>query len=264
MGKNRTYLRTVAGSQDSPSSRSTLRRYPFPSAALARICATLFICILVGASFYPRHTTADSLLLVGPLAVRSLTASSRGSFIFLSSLSDEDHGTKPKPAYNIDAEMEQQINRGLARAKSLIEKSKAKLKAREEADEVRQQQEQQLGSETTPSASTAAVAATPFFVTRTVDREQRMIKAKDEKTGLITADGEAMAAISEQEDWEARPLSEVFTSEIGEKADIYSVVSKQLSQRDVAASIFNLRRQLQLEDYQRIFDKKNYFIGEDV
>jgi hypothetical protein len=202
--------------------------------------------------------------------VRSSVSASRGSSFLSSSLSDEEDSTKPKkPAYNIDAEMEQQINRGLARAKSLIEKSKAKLKAREQVaaeNEVRQQQEQQqLGSETTPSASTAAVAAaTPFFVTRTVDREQRMIKAKDEKTGLITADGEAMAAISEQEDWEARPLSEVFTSEIGEKADIYSVVSQQLSQRDVAASIFNLRRQLQLEDYQRIFDKKNYFIGEDV
>jgi hypothetical protein len=223
----------------------------FCSSFERRMRRTIFICAMVGATFNLRHT-ADGLLLVGPLAaMRSTSSSSRGSssssssFMSLSS-EDADDKQKNKATYDNDAELDRQISSSLARAKALIEKSK--------------------GSETTTSlsSSSSSTADMPYFATMTVDREQRMIKAKDAKTGLITADGEAMAAISEQEVWEARPLSEVFQSEVGEKEDIYSLVSQQLNQRDVAASVVNLRKQLQQEDYQRIFDKQNYFIGEDV
>lgn len=141
---------------------------------------------------------------------------------------------------------ELQINKGLAKAKLLIEKSKAKLKAQDESKE---------------QCDTSSTL--PFFAKLSVDRKS-VVKAVDEKTGLITADGDAMAAISEQEEWEVRPLYEVFKSEVGEKEDVYSIASQQLAQRDVAASIWNLRKNLQKEDYQRIFDKRNRFIGEDV
>ena len=79
----------------------------------------------------------------------------------------------------------------------------------------------------------------------------------DENTGLFTTDGDKMAELSEEEEWESRPLLEVFESEIEDTS------SSVLNERDVAASIFNLRKTLQMEDYRKIFDKRNRFIGED-
>mmetsp|Transcript_11998 Transcript_11998/g.20342 ORF Transcript_11998/g.20342 Transcript_11998/m.20342 type:complete len:100 (+) Transcript_11998:332-631(+) len=91
-----------------------------------------------------------------------------------------------------------------------------------------------------------------------------VIKSRDEKTGLITTDGEKMAQLSEDEKWEERSLNEVFQSEVGEAEDVYSMAAQQLADRDVAMSIFNLRKSMMNEDYRAIFDKKNRFIGEDT
>ena len=135
------------------------------------------------------------------------------------------------------------------RAREVLEKSKAKLAAREE-------------EEGGPAAAAAGAGETPFFARRSLSRDVA-VKSRDAETGLITADGEALAAISEQEDWEMRPLNEVFENEMSENEDVYSLASQQLAQRDVAQSVWNLRKQLQTEDYQRIFDKRNRFIGED-
>lgn len=134
------------------------------------------------------------------------------------------------------------------RARAVLEKSKAKLAKQEERSAV-----------TTATKKTAA--ETPFFAQRSVNRD-RVVKSKDDETGLITADGEVMAAISEQEDWEMRSLSEVFENETDESGDVYSLASQQLAERDVAASVWNLRKQLQTDDYLKIFDKRNRFIGE--
>jgi hypothetical protein len=65
-----------------------------------------------------------------------------------------------------------------------------------------------------------------------------------------------MAKLSEEEEWESRSLLEVFQNERGPAKE------HKLADRDVAASIFNLRRVLQTEDFQRIFDQRNRFIGE--
>lgn len=141
-------------------------------------------------------------------------------------------------------DLDREINEGLEKAKSLLKKSKAKLEKNEQA--------------------AAIEAAVPFFATskRTVSR-QGVVKSIDEATGLVTADGERMAAVSEAEDWEFRTLDDVFQNEMGSKEDVYSVASKQLADRDVAASMYNLRKELHNEDYRRIFDKRNRFIGED-
>jgi len=159
----------------------------------------------------------------------------------------------------------------LERAKAILAKSKEKLAEKE-------QQELLNGSAATATATPngaangAANGATngeepslPFFASRVVPPQRRretVIKTMDEMTGLITTDGEKMATLSEQEEWELRGLLEVFENEI-EGDDVYSMASKQLAERDVAASIWNLRKTLQTEDYQRIFDRKNFFIGED-
>jgi len=127
------------------------------------------------------------------------------------------------------------------RARAVLEKSKAKLAAQEEA-----------------AAETAST--TPFFAQRRVSRDG-VVKSKDEETGLITADGEVMARISEQEQWEIRSLKEVFPNELdGGEATV--VASNSLADRDVAASIWNLRQKLHTNDYQKIFDTRNRFIGE--
>ena len=70
--------------------------------------------------------------------------------------------------------------------------------------------------------------------------------------------GEKMASMSEGEEWASRSLLEVFNNE-----EVQRSSDHKLAERDVAASIYNLRKQLQMEDYKRIFDKRNRFIGED-
>jgi hypothetical protein len=133
----------------------------------------------------------------------------------------------------------------LERARQVLAKSKAKLEA-------------------TGDAPTNEI---PFFATSAsmdrITKREQVTKSRDEETGLITADGEKMARLSESEQWEMRSLLEVFENEIGDTDGVSSMTSKRLAERDVAASIFNLRKQMQTEDYRRIFDTRNRFIGED-
>ena len=142
--------------------------------------------------------------------------------------------------------MDEEIEERLSRARALLEKTKAKMEKSSKKEE----------EESTPL---------PFFASKQKKKSNRdgVIKSRDEKTGLVTADGEKMAALSEEEEWERKSLFEVFENEIDENEDVYSLASQQLATRDVAASIWDLRKSLQGSDYQRIFDKKNRFIGED-
>jgi hypothetical protein len=142
------------------------------------------------------------------------------------------------------------------KARALLVKSKAKLLAAN----------RQKGGETNEQVSTLPFFASQILQERPADavRRAEVIKSRDEKTGLITTHGEKMAAMSEKEDWEVRSLSDVFDNELEENADVYAMASRQLAGRDVAASIWNLRKTLKTEDYHIIFDPKNYFIGEDI
>lgn len=138
--------------------------------------------------------------------------------------------------------VEDDITRLQLKARQLLEKSKAKLASKEQ-----------------PKAGAATV---PFFATAVPNRKG-VIKSRNEETGLLVADGERMAALSEKEEWQMRSLLEVFENEMNENEDVYSTASQQLAARDVAASIFDLRKQLQTDDYKKIFNKRNPFIGED-
>jgi len=187
---------------------------------------------------------AKTWFAVGVLIV-SLVSLPGSASSFTSTLNQNPARTfVPCKLYSTNGSIED-VERELQRARAVLEKSKAKLAAKKEE---------------------SSESSVPFFAhtgKRAVSRDG-VVKSKDEKTGLITADGERMAAISELEDWEARSLSEVFKSEISEDQDVYSLASQQLADRDVAASIWGLRQKLQTEDYQRIFDKRNRFIGEDT
>lgn len=149
--------------------------------------------------------------------------------------------------------MDDDIAKLQAKARTLLEKSKAKLAQKEQALE---EEEETLPFFAAADASTSSSMSPE-------DRRTSVTKSTDESSGLIRADGDKMAQRSEAEAWERRPLTEVFDNELEKEDDVYSVASQQLADRDVAASIFNLRQQLQTEDYQKIFDKRNRFIGED-
>jgi hypothetical protein len=176
--------------------------------------------------------------------------------------------------------MEDNLDRQLARARELLAKSKAKLQVqqtmrREEEEKLRQEQKS-VPFFATIVPTSATVANGKKSVQITTDKRSIVTKTLDENSGLITTDGELMAKLSEDEQWERRSLWEVFdqTELLAEsvredmekelhKNDATKKPRTSLNDRDVAANIYNLRRILQNEDYRQIFDPNNRFIGED-
>jgi hypothetical protein len=155
-----------------------------------------------------------------------------------------------------------EINKQLERAKAVLEISRAKMEARELAAASAAAGATGDDSSKDPKARRKGPLGTdvPFFATQEVvakkdGKKEKVIKNKN-KEGLFTTDGDLMAKLSEEEEWESRPLLEVFQNERGDAP------KDSLADRDVAASIFNLRKVLQTEDFQRIFDQRNRFIGE--
>ncbi len=75
-----------------------------------------------------------------------------------------------------------------------------------------------------------------------------------------------MTSLSNTEPWERRSLSDIgFESEARSDFDgnlVDEDVKRTLAERDLAASIYNLRKVMQTEDFRRVFDSRNRFIGE--
>ena len=207
--------------------------------SVAIICLAVFDSVRVATCFAPTAQLRSSV--VNP---------STNNFQRIAVTLQETNGQKYDP--------EEEVQRRLERARAVLAKSKAKLEMKE--------RNSANGTKDTTSAPEVA-AVLPFFATKKAtinpNRREMVTKSKDDKTGLIQADGEKMAALSENEEWEFRSLFEVFENEMDENADVYSAASRQLAERDVVASIWNLRKQMKTEDYMKIFDKKNWFIGED-
>jgi di/tripeptidase len=140
-----------------------------------------------------------------------------------------------------------EITRQLERARALIAKTKAKIEAQEVAD-------------AEGTTTTGAAANVPFFASKdnkSNSKKDKVIKTQNED-GLFTTDGDLMAQMSESEEWEVRPLNEVFQTE----KEITRKTNK-LANRDMSAGIQGLQRVLQTEDYLKIFDKRNRFIGDN-
>jgi len=140
--------------------------------------------------------------------------------------------------------MNDDVLRQLAKAKELLELSKAKLAAQEEETD-----ESKVGVE---GKTTIVLESSGRDEKRT-----KVTKSTNDESGLITTDGELMAMLSEEEDWEVRSLLDVFEDELEE-----SDVSKQLRRRDVAASVASMRLRMHGEDYLKIFNTRNRWIGE--
>jgi hypothetical protein len=246
----------------SASSRRTNRQYRSMSKGTPTLSCWFLILALISQS-----ASAFLLLVTVPapphatLSVRSRSSRTR---IFLG-------------AANANG-AEDDISRQLERARALIAKSKAKIERKNELtllDSVISPDGG--GGGTGAAAATATGKNLPFFASKTTapttttttstasannnnsNKMDQVIKSRNQETGLLVADGEKMAQRSEGEEWVRRPLLEVFEQEGEESA----TATSGLANRDVAASIYNLRRLLQTEDYRRIFDSKNRFIGED-
>jgi len=86
-------------------------------------------------------------------------------------------------------------------------------------------------------------------------KKDKVIKDKNED-GLFTTDGDLMAKLSEEEEWESRPLLDVFQNEKEKAPEAMGI------DRDIGQNMYNLRKSLQTEDFAKIFDKRNRFIGE--
>lgn len=158
-----------------------------------------------------------------------------------SSIQRHKTGTKRYASPMSDEDVQNQ----LAKARKLIETAKAKVAAHAAMESNKEEKD-------TKRVRDAELET---------KKRKEVIKSKSEDTGLITTDGELMAALSEEEDWEVKSLMDVFESE--STRGRHDVVDDGLANRDVAASIFNLRLHMMDEDYRKIFNKRNRFIGED-
>jgi len=175
----------------------------------------------------------------------------------LQNSSDEDD--EDADLENYDPSVAAQIRK----ARKLLRDTKKKM-------EIEQQQQQQSDESSSTESPTAAL---PFFAQKSftataIDHTQK-IKSKT-KSGQIIADGDTMTSLSNSEPWELRSLTDIgFESEARSDFDGNLVeveangeVKKTIAERDLAASIYNLRKVLKTEDFRRVFDSRNFFIGE--
>ena len=114
-----------------------------------------------------------------------------------------------------------EIAKQLARAKELLEKSKAKIEAKQTQSIVRDNDDDDKGSNNnkTPMKKNSK-SAIPFFATRVGgptptsssskangnnNKREKVVKATNDD-GLVTIDGDLMAQLSETEEWEIRSI----------------------------------------------------------
>ena len=147
----------------------------------------------------------------------------------------------------------------IRKAKQLLNETKKKQK---------QQQDSFLDTELIPPTpkeeEESKEVVLPFFATKQREIDTTKIKSKT-KSGEIIADGTQMATLSKSEAWERRSLSQMFTKEARQDwdgNDVTQETSTTLADKDVARSIYNLRKSMQNEDFKKVFDSRNRFIGE--
>ena len=147
----------------------------------------------------------------------------------------------------------------LRKAKQLIKDAKKKQKAHDESfldTEVTTTEEK-----SSSSSDGGGGGGLPFFAAK-----HNKIKSKT-KSGEIIADGDEMATLSKSEPWERRSLSQMFVKEKGTDWD-GNIIDKDevdrsvIMDKDVARSVYNLRKSMQTEDFRKVFDPRNRFIGE--
>lgn len=143
-------------------------------------------------------------------------------------------------------QMSDDVDVQLAKAKELLAKAKAKIAEANIEENVKQSTTEVIEEVKKPSTAVAS-------------KKEQVLKSETE-SGLFTTDGDMMAELSEDEEWEMRSLLDVFEEEFSnDDAERRSTDKKD---RDIAMAMFNLRKQMINEDYQKIFDEKNWLIGD--
>jgi len=182
---------------------------------------------------------------------KTVTCFSACSPFIYNSISDNNlirFSTSSSSKLAATASKDDDVSRQLAKARELIEQSKAKMAALKEEEEA---------DESTKVVTEEVEMTIDLESSREAEKRMKVTKSTDDESGLITTDGDLMAMLSEAEDWEIRDMFDVFEDETEE-----SEVSKQLAKRDVAASLYGLRISMQNEDYSKIFNKRDRWIGE--
>lgn len=203
---------------------------------------TLSKFVLVHFMFQKSHS-ADAFIMTEKQWISSLKPRMNGNSMLPSSLNNQRTVTAfmTPMSSSSSSSLDDDLKKQLEKAKALLEKTKAK--------------QAKKAAEVAPSSSNTTKI--PKAIDTKDEKRNRVVKTKSEGTGLITTDGDLMALLSEDEEWELKSLEDVFENEI--EMDDHN----GLANRDVAASIFNLRMTLQNEDYKAIFDSRNRFIGEN-
>ena len=174
----------------------------------------------------------------------------------LRNFNDDDDDEEDADLENYDPAVAAQIRK----ARKLLRDAKRKM----ETEEQQKRQSDTNGSDN--GASLPFFAQQQSFTSQAIDHTQK-IKSKT-KSGEIIADGDTMTSLSNTEPWERRSLSDIgFESEARSDYDGNLVVDDEdgkrtLAERDLAASIYNLRKVMQNEDFRKVFDARNRFIGE--
>ncbi len=158
-----------------------------------------------------------------------------------------------------DTDIDYAMKAQLSKAKALLRDAKKKLEEKQKAEQKRLEAVA-AGADAEESEGDAPL---PFFATRSFTSSASETSRKIKRTTPkgIVADGETMAALSKSEPWERRSLNQMFKNE-NQLEDETSAATKALLDKDVAMSIYNLRKVLQNEDFKKVFDSRNRFIGE--
>jgi hypothetical protein len=263
-----------------------LRPHRQRSIAVVSACAC---CLYLSSS--PRRVSVvagfSSPPIFGGTATSSSSSSSSSSSRCLATRlrsNDDDATTSGDDDYDLDEWLDEDgdgnpkhdpdVTDQIRRAKRLLEDARRKQKAREEKSAAASAGADDVPGTTTLTSTSTTKRLLPFFAAATTavssadDDAKRKIKSTT-STGSIIADGETMAAISKSERWERRSLSEMFEKEARNDFDGLPVAGEQidkvgtvLADRDVARSIWNLRRSMQNEDFMKVFDSRNRFIGD--
>lgn len=153
----------------------------------------------------------------------------------------------------------------IRKARQLVRESKLKMekerKAAELAATVNGDTNGAAADRSKEEVADPAAAPLPFFAAQGTSPE----KIKSKTKGGVIADGEKMASLSKSESWEKRSLSQMFAKEKRIDFDgklVENDEGKAIADKDVAMAIFNLRKQLQNDDFKKVFNSRNPFIGE--
>ena len=177
------------------------------------------------------------------------------------------YNSSPKDEFDNDGDDEEDLSKydpeiaaQIRKARQLVRESKLKMEKERKAAELAATANGDTNG-ATADGSKEEVTSLPFFAAQGTSPE----KIKSKTKGGVIADGEKMASLSKSESWEKRSLSQMFDKEKRIDFDgnlVENDDGSSIAKRDVAMAIFNLRKQLQNEDFKKVFNTRNPFIGE--